>query len=707
MSEVKFQCTKEILEKVKNGDSEATVLLYKNIKNISYKKAYSILKNHHDAEDISEDVFVKAIEKIDTIKKPNEFTSWISKVAENKAKDLIKKSKPTYMGEDFEYSTDDPNSDQRVLPENVAESNENIDLYKQLISKLSDNQRTALILNKVEEKKFREIAEILGCSENTVKSRVRLGEIKLKREAEKLKKKGYTLNGMLPLEFFTYMSNTLGITASNIASILGLTTNALSLKAMISIVTAILTFFSGLLGISLVYGEINPQQYLTMNNKSTDKKDAFTSLSSSANQTIPSTSQASTVKQVLPSSSQMSSTNQATIPTSEKIAEPENVATVNPINVVNPQNNITTNINPFTLPKNNETVPSNNNYNLTIPSSNKNTSTTTPSTPNKTYFGMTEDEISYLRTVLVYANSKIPSFNTITDFSKLTDEEMMLLFSKYYELSQNYTEGIELFPSTKVVKNDGVRPTFNYKLPLSTAREVAKNAFGKTFSDNININIENSALNTLNFNIANDYLDFTYRGEVSNPKRICDIENVEYSDDRISLTVLYKCNGTSLISGAMTYYEKKAVFKRNYNNSKFPFMLISNTLQKETNKDNSNYQGKDVNFGEMKLNVPKCWGYEYIGDNVINFYEPKTRKKGGTGNLLSLAKLTDIERKKYHSTTYIIDFNDAEKGCCFIFVKNNQAYVEKGEKYPTKEWQEIYDEAYDWIPRFYYHTRIR
>lgn len=75
--------------------------------------------------------------------------------------------------------------------------------------------------------------------------------------------------------------------------------------------------------------------------------------------------------------------------------------------------------------------------------------------------------------------------------------------------------------------------------------------------------------------------------------------------------------------------------------------------------------------------------------------------------MLSLAKLTDIERKKYHSNTYIYDPYDEEKTCCFIFVKSNQAYVEKGEKYPTKEWQEIYDEAYDWIPRFYYHTRIR
>lgn len=261
MSKEKFKCTKELLEKAKNGDKEAIAFLYENTKDIAYKKAYSILKNHHDAEDIAEDTFVKTLEKIDTIKKPNEFTSWISKVAENKAKDLIKKSKPTYMGENFEYSTDDPNSDQSALPENVAESNENIDLYKQLISKLSDNQRTALVLNRIEGRTFKEIAEMLCCSESTVKSRVRLGEDKLKKEAEKLKKKGYTLNGMMPLDFFTYMSNTLGVTSSNISVILGsATTKSLSLKAMVSIVTAILIAFGGLLSTNFLYGTPEPKQ---------------------------------------------------------------------------------------------------------------------------------------------------------------------------------------------------------------------------------------------------------------------------------------------------------------------------------------------------------------------------------------------------------------------------------------------------------------
>ena len=261
MSKEKFKCTKELLEKAKNGDKEAIAFLYENTKNIAYKKAYSILKNHHDAEDIAEDTFVKTLEKLDTIKRPGEFTSWINKVAENKAKDLIKKSKPTYMGEDFEYTTDDPNSDQSVLPENVAESNENIDLYKQLISKLTDNQRTALVLNRIEGRTFKEIAEMLGRSESTVKSRVHLGEEKLKKEAEKLKKKGYTLNGMMPLDFFTYMSNTLGVTSSNISVILGsATTKSLSLKAMVSIVTAILIAFGGLLSTNFLYGTPEPKQ---------------------------------------------------------------------------------------------------------------------------------------------------------------------------------------------------------------------------------------------------------------------------------------------------------------------------------------------------------------------------------------------------------------------------------------------------------------
>ena len=44
------------------------------------------------------------------------------------------------MGEDFEYTTNDLNSDQKVLLEKMEDSQENIDLYKKLIAKLTDDQ---------------------------------------------------------------------------------------------------------------------------------------------------------------------------------------------------------------------------------------------------------------------------------------------------------------------------------------------------------------------------------------------------------------------------------------------------------------------------------------------------------------------------------------------------------------------------------------
>lgn len=265
MDKEKLKYTKEFLEKVKNGDTTATTLLYEDAKDIAYKKAYSVLNNHYDAEDIAEDSVLKAIEKIDTIKRPGDFPAWIKRIAENKAKDYIKKKKPTYIGEDFEYTTNDLNSDQSVVPEKMADSQENIDLYKKLIAKLTDDQRNALVLNRIEGYKIREIAEMLDCSESTIKSRIHQGEKKLVKEAEKLKKKGYTLNGMMPLDFFTVMSKSLGVTSTNVASVVGATVlKSLSLKIVASIV-AVVVVVSGVMGVSYIYGESVVQKEKVIN----------------------------------------------------------------------------------------------------------------------------------------------------------------------------------------------------------------------------------------------------------------------------------------------------------------------------------------------------------------------------------------------------------------------------------------------------------
>ena len=542
MSKEKFKYTKEFLEKVKNGDNDATTLLYEDAKDIAYNKAYSILNNHHDAEDIAEDSVLRAIEKIDTIKKPSEFPAWIRRVAENKAKDYIKKDKPTYMGEDFEYTTNDLNSNQKVLPEKMADSQENIDLYKKLISKLTDDQRNALVLNRIEGYKTREIAEMLGCSENTIKSRIHQGEKKLVKEAENLKKKGYTLNGMMPLDFFTIMSKSLGVTSTNVTSVVGATTTkSLSLKAMVSIVTAILLAFSGLLGTNLLYGVNTPQQLQSPHTTSTSS-------------TMPTFS------------SQASSTNKIA-PTTVVTSAPEKVTTMVPVTVAQNQHTIPTKVVPKTVPV---TFPTEN-YQITstVPSTQTNTKVTKP-----IYKKLTIDEIIYIKTILAYISDD-NSFD-ISYFRKMKDDRILSILSKNYFINQTLKNTKNIFPLAQIVK---VRGKLQEKIAQENVQKVAKMVFGKNLSNNASSSF---------FKLINDYyyFDLSIDGiEDSNIYNEFNINDIKYNKNRSQVTVEY------------TIYDREnevqlsatATFIRNNNNKEFPFRIVSVGALSFTSSTQSRY----------------------------------------------------------------------------------------------------------------------
>lgn len=448
MSKKKFKYTKEFLEKVKNGDNDATTLLYEDAKDIAYNKAYSILNNHHDAEDIAEDSVLRAIEKIDTIKKPSEFPAWIRRVAENKAKDYIKKDKPTYMGEDFEYTTNDLNSNQKVLPEKMADSQENIDLYKKLISKLTDDQRNALVLNRIEGYKTREIAEMLGCSENTIKSRIHQGEKKLVKEAENLKKKGYTLNGMMPLDFFTVMSKSLGVTSTNVASVVGATVlKSLSMKIVASVV-AVVIVVSGVVGVSYLY----------------TKSDVT-------------------------------------------------------------QNGYVSNVQMYQI--------------------------------------IDKDETNYIKTLLAYISSSDKCDSS--DYSKMTDSEILDVLNSYYMVTNNLKGAKDLFPSAQTTTDTGMPKRVVLQKDV---QKVAKEVFGKTLSSS-------ASSDDVELIDGNYYFAVPMGGK----EYTLDIKDVKYNKNRSKVTVTYTFN--SGYYGVDTT-EHTATFTRNGNNKNFPFQLLRNEKFKKS-----------------------------------------------------------------------------------------------------------------------------
>ena len=81
------------IEKVKNGDTKAFAFLVNQYKNMVYTLAFRMLKNKEEAEEISQDVFLKVYNRLSTFNGNSKFSSWLYRITYNKSLDYIKKHK--------------------------------------------------------------------------------------------------------------------------------------------------------------------------------------------------------------------------------------------------------------------------------------------------------------------------------------------------------------------------------------------------------------------------------------------------------------------------------------------------------------------------------------------------------------------------------------------------------------------------------------
>ena len=137
-----------------------------------YRIAYSVLRNHHDAEDATQETFVRVLRyrrKLEGIREPK---TWIARIAWRVAVDRGKK-KPDVSLSDIEINgaVEKLRSRLASAEESLAEK-ETCELLESLIAALPDGLRDALRLSTVEELTPAEIAEVLGSGEASVRSRL-------------------------------------------------------------------------------------------------------------------------------------------------------------------------------------------------------------------------------------------------------------------------------------------------------------------------------------------------------------------------------------------------------------------------------------------------------------------------------------------------------------------------------------------------------
>lgn len=176
------------VEKAVNGDSVAFEELVKRYHTKIYRLAYRILDNPDDADDATQEAFVEAYKSLKSFEGRSKFYTWLYKVAKNTCHQHVRKAESrqrtlSSFAEDFKYNYNESNVE---TPERIVLKNERNHLIQEAVSKLPAKQREVVVLFYMHNLKYREIAEILNCSEGTVASRLHTALRNLKPKLKNL-----------------------------------------------------------------------------------------------------------------------------------------------------------------------------------------------------------------------------------------------------------------------------------------------------------------------------------------------------------------------------------------------------------------------------------------------------------------------------------------------------------------------------------------
>lgn len=183
-----------LVQKIRNKDNNAIGELYELVYRDIYFTAYKVLKNKEDAEDIVHDSFIICMKKIDTLKDDTAFLTFINRTVMNKSLNHLRDSKfelsdVTVNADGEEVVMDIEDTSKHANVEKVINDAETQRMVMEIIDKLPELQRMTIMLFYYEDFNISDIAKIMECSDNTVKSRLNYARKTIKAEVEKLRKK--------------------------------------------------------------------------------------------------------------------------------------------------------------------------------------------------------------------------------------------------------------------------------------------------------------------------------------------------------------------------------------------------------------------------------------------------------------------------------------------------------------------------------------
>ena len=158
----------ELVKRCRMGDRAAFAVLATRYQRPLYNAAYHVLGNVEDANDVTQVVFVRMLERLDEYDPRYKFFSWIYRIAINESINVLRRNG---REEPIDDDVDLPEPDE-ADPESRLYGGQMADRVQKAMMSMKTEDRVVLTLRHFSECSYREMAEILKLEEKTVKSRL-------------------------------------------------------------------------------------------------------------------------------------------------------------------------------------------------------------------------------------------------------------------------------------------------------------------------------------------------------------------------------------------------------------------------------------------------------------------------------------------------------------------------------------------------------
>ena len=199
----------EIVIAAQKGDKAALQKLYDMYVGEVYVVVQNIIQDKHETEDITHDVFVTVIEKIAELRSPESFHSWLRTVTVNKCRKFLR-DRHDYVTDDTDMNdiemiaNTETGDFSDLLPCEHLDQNESNKILYQAVSELSEKHKTVIFMHYYCDMSIESIAEELGISAGTVKSRLSYARKTLEKKLTSYEKYGIRLHS---IDIFSGLGN--------------------------------------------------------------------------------------------------------------------------------------------------------------------------------------------------------------------------------------------------------------------------------------------------------------------------------------------------------------------------------------------------------------------------------------------------------------------------------------------------------------------